>query len=156
MRRYRPSQAVMKSAEQIFEKFKQIFQGNGTSLNTPSAVYEPPGRQPQRNTPLSPDGGKSGKSRIKNANQPTKSKPHKKYPPPMKPQTFPSHTVSASNGSRAPSQRVTTPRIDYSDGIIYSPSGDESDTSEFDQQSSDDDDDDDTAGQSYDQCVPEF
>ena len=142
----------MKRAEQIFEKFKQIFQGNGTSLNTPSAVYEPPARQPQGNTPLSSD-GKLGKSKIKNADQPTKSKPQRRYPPPMKPQTFPSHTVSSSNGGRAPSQRIT-PRIDYNDAV-YIPSDDESDTSEFDQESSDDDDD--TAGQSYDdQCVPEL
>lgn len=141
----------MKSAEQIFEKFKQIFQGNGTSLNTPSSVYEPPAHQPQGNTPLPPD-EKSGKSKIKNTDQPTKSKPQRRYPPPMKPQTFPSHTVSSSNTSRAPSQRIT-PRVDYNDAV-YIPSDESDTTSEFDESS----DEDDTAGQSYydDQCVPEL
>ena len=132
----------MKSAEQIFEKFKQIFQGNGSNLNTPSSVYDPPVHRPPENTPLSPD-RKSGKSRIKNVDQP---KHHRKYPPPMKPQTF-----STPSSSRAPS-RVTT-RVDYND-TVYSPSDDEdSDSSEFEESS----DDEDAAGQQYDdQCVPEL
>lgn len=138
----------MKSAEQIFEKFKQIFQGNGTTLSTPSAVYEPPVDQLKGNTPLSPD-RKSGKSRIKNADQPAKSKQRKKYPPPMKPQTFPLHAASSSNGSKAPPQRVTS-KVE----AVYSPSDDgiNSDTSG---ESSNDD----AAGQHFsydDQCVPEL
>lgn len=134
----------MKSAEQIFEKFKQIFQGNGSNLNTPSSVYDPPVHRLPENAPLSPDSN-SGKSRIKNADQP---KHHRKYPPPMKPQTF----STPSSSSRAPSQRVTT-RVDYNDAV-YSPSDDEdSDSSEFEQSS----DDEDAAGQQYDdQCVPEL
>ena len=139
----------MKSAEQIFEKFKQIFQGNGSSLNTASGVYDPPVHRPSENTPLSPD-RKSGKSRIKNADQPSESKQRRKYPPPMKPQTF----STPLSSSRAPSRRVTT-RVDYNDAV-YSPSDDDnSDSSEFEQSS----DDDDAAGQQYsynDQCVPEL
>ena len=133
----------MKSAEQIFEKFKQIFQGNGSSLNTSSGVYDPPVHRLPENTPLSPD-RKSGKSKIKNTDQP---KHRRKYPPPMKPQTF----STPSSSSRAPSRRVTV-RVDYNDAV-YSPSDDEdSDSSEFEQSS-----DEDAAGQQYDdQCVPEL
>lgn len=132
----------MKSAEEIFEKFKRIFQGNGNTLNTPSAVYEPPACRPRENTPLSP----GRKPRIKNADQPNKSR---KFPPPMKPQTLPS-------SSRAPSHRVTS-RVDYNE-TLYSPSDElDTDSSEFEQSSSSDDDDD-AAGQqfNYDQCVPEL
>ena len=136
----------MKSAEQIFEKFKQIFQRNGSSLTTPG-VYDPPAHRSPGDSPLSPD-RKPGKSRIKNADQSNESKQRRKYPPPMKPQTF-----STPSSSRAPSQRVTA-RVNYSDAV-YSPSDEsDSDSSEFEQSS-----DDDVAGQQYsydDQCVPEL
>lgn len=156
MRRYRPSQAVMKSAAQIFEKFKQIFQANGSSLNMPSAVYEPPAHQTEEDTPLSSN-RKANKSRIKNADQPTKPKQPRKYPPPMKPQTFrfstaSSSNISSSNSSRAPSQRVTA-RVDYSEAVYITSDESDSDTSELEQSS------DDAAGQHFiydDQYVPEL
>ena len=140
----------MKSAEQIFEKFKKIFQENGTSMGTP-AIYEP-AAQLQGNTPSSPD-RKSAKSRIKNTDQPNKSKQQRKYPPPMKPQTFPFHSVSSNiSNSRAPPQRANL-RVDYIEAVYSASDQSSSDTSEFDQQSSDDD----AAGQHYnDQCVPEI
>lgn len=141
----------MKSAEQIFEKFKQIFQGNETNLSTFSTTYEPPAHQRQGNTPLSPSDRKPGKAKMKNIEQPSKSKQqHRKYPPPMKPQTFPN---ASSSGSRAPSRRATS-RVDHYEAV-YSPSDDElhSDTSEFESSG------DEAAGQHFsyeDQCVPEL
>ena len=145
----------MKSAEQIFEKFKQIFLGNGNSLNTAS-VHESPGGE--KDTPLSAD-KRRGKARIKNANQPG-NKPNqqqqqqrRKYPPPMKPLRFSKGSSNITN-SRAPAQRVVAPRLDYSE-VLYSDddSSSDSETSEIDSSS------DDAAGQQFsydDQCVPEI
>jgi len=144
VRRYRPSQAVMKSAEEIFEKFKQIFQGNRNTLNTPSAVYELPAHQLRENSPLSP----GRKTRIKNADQPSKPR---KFPPPMKPQRLPST-------SRPPSHRVTS-RVYYNE-TLHSPSDElDTDSSEFEQSSLSSSSNDDAAGQQFsydDQCVPEL
>ena len=140
----------MKSAEQIFEKFKQIFQANGNCSSSPPTVYNPPVHQPSENGPLSPD-RKPGKSRLKNVDQP---KQQRRYPPPMKPQASSGNRASG----RAPSQRVTAARIEYND-TMYSPSDDSDSSSDFDSLSSDDDDDYDAAGQQFsldDQYVPEL
>lgn len=143
VRRYRPSQPVMKIAGEIFEKFKRIFQENG-DMNA-STIYEPPAAHQLHNSPSSPD-KKSDKSRTKNVDQPSNSKQRRKYPPPMKPQTFPTALTSRPQPRRATSR------------VTYHPSDDEVDTdtsSEFEQSS----DDDVAAGQLYsldDQCVPEL
>jgi len=121
----------MKSAEEIFEKFKQIYLSGGSNNSQNSdqiPVYQPP--------PPSHQSG-SNRSRIDQ---------HGGYAPPARP--TPAYSPDQAT-SRRPSRR-TTSRIDYSDMI----NGDQdSDVSEYEESSTESE----AAGQlSDDQLVPEY
>ena len=123
----------MKSAEEIFEKFKQIYLSGSSSSSQNSdqtPVYQPP--------PSHQSG--SNRSRISRIDK------HGGYAPPARPP--PAYSPDTSS-NRRPS-RCTTSRIDYSDMI----NGDQdSDISEYEESSTESE----AAGQlSDDQLVPEY
>jgi len=128
----------MKSAEEIFEKFKQIYLSGGSSSSQnsdPTPVYQPP--------PSHPSG--LNRSRIQRIDK------HRGYAPPARPTPVYSPDQAAPSSSRP--TRQASSRIDYSDMI----NGDQdSDISEY-EESSTESEISDTAGQlSDDQLVPEY
>jgi len=123
----------MKSAEEIFEKLKQIYLSGGSSSSQNSdqtPVYQPPPSH------------QSG-SRISRIDK------HGGYAPPARPTPAYSSDQGTASSNRRPSRR-TTSRIDYSDMI----NGDQdSDISEYEESSTESE----AAGQlSDDQLVPEY